>query len=439
MFIFFMVLHGSTPAQDSHYWNLQYGTKATLLGGAVIGSVSDLSATYYNPGAIPLFDDPKVILSAKVYQYEKIKVINGAGENKDLSHSSISPSPSFVAFKVKIDSTQRNKLAFSVLTRQSMKFKLETRQTKQDTGNTIINGGISAFQDFDEIWAGATYSHKVSNIIGLGLSPYVAYRNQNSRLQIVVEELQADTGIASLFVLKSYNFSNYRALAKAGIAVNLKPLTFGLTITTPSLNILGSGSFGFNNFINDPDSVSNNVYETNAQDSLKTTYNSSWAMGIGAAYWGKKINIHVSAEWYNAVKKFHPITLKPFYSPTSGNIVQNEINQQFESIINAGIGMEYKLNDKWSIAGSFITDFSSSIKSLKSNISLTGWDIYHVSAGSNFSIGRAEITLGLSYSFGSDDIKQVADIENTGGFGNDIQPTAEVHFTRLKVLFGFVF
>ena len=33
-------------AQDTHYWNDQYGPKSMLLGGAVIGSVNDMSATY---------------------------------------------------------------------------------------------------------------------------------------------------------------------------------------------------------------------------------------------------------------------------------------------------------------------------------------------------------------------------------------------------------
>ena len=42
-------------AQETYYWNITYGTRSTLLGGAVIGSVSDLSATYYNPGAVALF------------------------------------------------------------------------------------------------------------------------------------------------------------------------------------------------------------------------------------------------------------------------------------------------------------------------------------------------------------------------------------------------
>ncbi len=54
--------------QEDNYWNLQYGTRSTLLGGTVIGSVSDLSATYYNPGAIALFPDTKFIISAQAYQ-----------------------------------------------------------------------------------------------------------------------------------------------------------------------------------------------------------------------------------------------------------------------------------------------------------------------------------------------------------------------------------
>jgi len=107
--LFILILFASVYPQDSHYWNLQYGTKSTLLGGTVIGSVTDLSATYYNPGVVSFFDDPKLILSAKVYQYELVTVINGAGNNKDLDYSSISPSPTFVAFKFNIDTTGRNR------------------------------------------------------------------------------------------------------------------------------------------------------------------------------------------------------------------------------------------------------------------------------------------------------------------------------------------
>jgi hypothetical protein len=61
-------------AQDSQYWAQRYGTSSRLLGGVVTGSVQDLSAGYYNPGAIALVDGAKFILSAKVFQLQVLKV-----------------------------------------------------------------------------------------------------------------------------------------------------------------------------------------------------------------------------------------------------------------------------------------------------------------------------------------------------------------------------
>ena len=53
-------------AQDANYWTNQYGTRSTLLGGAVVGSVLDLSGTYYNPGGLGLIDKPSTLEAAKV-------------------------------------------------------------------------------------------------------------------------------------------------------------------------------------------------------------------------------------------------------------------------------------------------------------------------------------------------------------------------------------
>ncbi|MCZ7612581.1 MAG: hypothetical protein M5T52_03290 [Ignavibacteriaceae bacterium] len=100
---FFITLSYKLPAQENNYWNIQYGTRSTLLGGSVIGSVSDLSATFYNPGAIALFPDVKFILSAQVYQLDNYTVKDGAAEGRDLDYSSIVPSPNFVAFDFDFD------------------------------------------------------------------------------------------------------------------------------------------------------------------------------------------------------------------------------------------------------------------------------------------------------------------------------------------------
>ncbi|MBP9883026.1 MAG: hypothetical protein KBF32_06475, partial [Chitinophagales bacterium] len=114
-------------------------------------------------------------------------------------------------------------------------------------------------------------------------------------------------------------------------------------------------------------------------------------------------------------------------------------NQQLKSVFNAGVGLDYILNERVTLAGSFITDFSANIDSVSSNISLTNWNIYHISAGSNFKVANAEITLGLSASFARDQMKQFPDFEDPGDLINAIEPTIEVQFLRIKVLFGFIF
>ena len=64
----FLVLATNASAQDTHYWSQKYGSRSLLLGGVVIGSVVDLSGTYYNPGGVALLDAP-LILTAKAFEH----------------------------------------------------------------------------------------------------------------------------------------------------------------------------------------------------------------------------------------------------------------------------------------------------------------------------------------------------------------------------------
>ena len=52
-------------AQDTHYWNLQYGTRSTLLGGAVIGSVTDMLRLIITRPHRHFFQNPRFSLVVK--------------------------------------------------------------------------------------------------------------------------------------------------------------------------------------------------------------------------------------------------------------------------------------------------------------------------------------------------------------------------------------
>ncbi len=436
-------------AQDSHYWNIQYGTRSTLLGGAVIGSVSDLSATYYNPGAVALFEDANFILSARVYQLETITVEDGAGLGTDLTYSTVVPSPSFIAFDFKFDFLGDARLALSILTRQKLDFEFQTRLIdsldiiNSSPGKENFTGGISVQREFDEVWGGLTYSSKLNEVIGFGLTWYMAYRSQTSSNGTIIQVLPSTGEIASLTDLRNYRYNNLRSLLKFGMGMNLQPLTLGVTVTTPSLNIDGSGSVGTHFFLNgfdtDGDGTNDNEFDSNFQDEVASEYKSSWAVGFGGGYRVGKFKFHASAEWYNAIAKFFVLDTKPFVSQESGQTLTNDLTHELKSVTNYGFGVDFFSSESLILSVSFVTDFSARMPETETNLTVSTWNIYHISGGTTFKVGNSDLTLGLEYAFGSEEIDQQINITDPGNNENaDIVKKSEVTIRRIKLLIGFV-
>ena len=78
--------------QDNHYWNDQFGIKATALGGAAVGGLDDYSMVYYNAAAMTLVEKRALSFSMNAYQIRKFKQQNSLGRNKT------SKAPSFQLF-----------------------------------------------------------------------------------------------------------------------------------------------------------------------------------------------------------------------------------------------------------------------------------------------------------------------------------------------------
>jgi len=89
-FLLFIILAvpGIICAQDSHYWTNAYGTRGQLVGGVVIGSIVDLSSTYYNPGAITKTHDTNLIITTSAFELTSIKVEDVFGGGRILKPGS---------------------------------------------------------------------------------------------------------------------------------------------------------------------------------------------------------------------------------------------------------------------------------------------------------------------------------------------------------------
>ena len=435
-----IIIQVSLTAQENNYWNIQYGTRSTLLGGAVIGSVSDLSATFYNPGAIALFPDVKFILSAQVYQMDNFTIKDGAAEGKDLDYSSIVPSPNFVAFDLNFDFLGDDRLAFSILTRQNSNLEFSARVIdsleviESSPGKESFAGGINTEKKFNDVWGGITYSTKLSETIGIGITGYISYRSHKATSLSILQALQSNGEIASYSNINNYRFNNCRTLLKAGVGLNLNPLTIGLTVTSPSLNIFGSGSAGTHLFISGIDS---SRFDSNYQEDIKSKFNSSWAAGLGGAYNFGNVKLHLSAEWYDAINKYDVLDTEPYVSQSSGKTLTNDLSHEAKSVINFGFGLDYFATDSLIFSLSVTSDFSAYVENTATNLATySAWDLIHVAGGSTFSIWKTEVTIGAVYSFGSQTFENKINI-TPGADNNSVGRQSEFKYSQIKVLLGF--
>ncbi len=436
-------------AQDAHYWTQQYGTTATLLGGTVVGSVRDLSATYYNPGGLGLSAAPASILGAKAFQFNNLIVANGAADGVDLSSPAFRPAPDLVAGLISgVDS--RHRFAYSLLTRQ--RFDIELQGRRIDSRDIISNAlGVESFageillaQDLTEMWGGVTWSTKLGEHIGIGVTQYLALRTQSSRFHTIAQALTTAQSVAVTISVDNYDFNHLRTLWKTGIAFDLAPLTAGVTITTPSIDLLGSGSATFNRTIvgqdRDGDGIQDESFASNFQDGVAANFGSPVSVAFGASYRVGATTGHFSAEWFDNVSRRQVPETEPFAAQSSGELMSNPLIHELSSVFNYGFGLTHEVSQKFSAFGSFVGDYSGRVIESDANLAISSWDIYHLTGGGAFTVAGTELTIGLGYSFGGAPVLRPIDFTGASeahqlqGLPN---PDARVKFRGFKFILGF--
>jgi hypothetical protein len=288
---------------------------------------------------------------------------------------------------------------------------------------------------------GLTWAVKLSPKIAFGITPYLSIRNQKTRKHAYAEVIDMVGNVSASIVTQQFDYQNYRLLAKAGFGANFDPLTMGISITTPTLSLSGTGS-SLVNLVNTGDASDENaLYLANYQQEVAARHNLPFAIGFGAGYKLGEHRIHFSAEWYDAVARYNVMDTQSFTAQSNGAEYNNIVDSELKSIVNYGFGGEFYLKENLKLYASYATDFSASVPDTKTNLTVSTWDIYHISGGASFQIGRSEITAGLNYAFGSEKLKGPVKMPE-GEIQNDLAnllENSDMDYTRLKFLIGFSF
>ena len=424
-------------AQDSHYWSQQFGPRASLLSGAVIGSSSDISGTFYNPGALALAERLPFAISADVFERETITLEDGAGSGVDLATSRSGIRPSLLAGSISTKVFGSDVLAYSVLTRSRASSSINAEliasgaDIPPDLGLEELVGIAHIDDAFKDLWAGISYSHQLSSSFALGLTRYGAIRSQRRRTEGIQETIDTSGAPLVRIDIRGGNYNTLRTLAKVGGYLAAGPFSAGVTLTTPSLHITGSGQLELNAGEFSRDTI---VLAANVQTDLPATYKSPLSIGFGLGYQLGKARINASGEWFDAIDPYVVLQGEDFVSQEPQEVLTPDVVQAVDDVFNWAVGLEYLFSGNTTGYASFATDksgFTAEIE--RTDLSLASYDLQSVFAGVDFIVRNTRLTLGAGYRWGSSLARRVTEL--LGGDEGDFN--AKYVYRSLRLLFGF--
>ena len=225
-------------------------------------------------------------------------------------------------------------------------------------------------------------------------------------------------------------------------------MILGLTFLTPSIKLKGNGNFQDELFFSGIEeySESSDIYKSSYQDDLETKSYSPWSVGAGLSYFIGKSKVNLSAEYFTNVPKYTVMEASDYFGQSSGDTYTFKLVDEFNSIINAGIGIEIYLAEKFAFFSSFCTDYSAVTSDVtafaenkpETSNSVFKSDFYHFGGGFAMKLKGADITLGVTYTGANLNVPRPFSFpEDAEDEIFDPNDTLDVKWSRWRIVFSF--
>lgn len=447
--------------QDNNYWNMQFGAKSALLGGAVVGEFADNGTMYYNPGALQFKDSSNINVSANLYKVERMRIKNALGDGINVTSYNFDVTPQLISGTKKL--SKHVTIGAVLLTHNDVDI------TFQQSYSAIksIYPQDSVFKrnfigDFDyrnrlnEQWLGLCMSFQLNPKLAIGFTHFFNYRFQRFSQHISASAISTDTISSKNFTtqydyMRDVRYDVISSLAKFGLMY--KPnekFSMGITATMISANLFGSGktytkiyssNLVYNNY------ASYTVFDR--QRGLNAQYQTPFSLAVGIKANLGRLNIHASGEYFAPLEKYDIINPTDSLNINKSGVEYNSadllgVEHSTQQILNGAIGLEYSLTNRLSLLGSFRTDFNTQKNKItsqdNSSIVTSYIDLYHATLGCTLQKNKKSYIIGVSYSFGELlSQKQFADFNNPTDASNLLGQSfskAKYYYKSLGLIFG---
>jgi len=465
--LFFIVHVTKAYAQDANYWSSSYGPGGFMVPGSTIARNGDSGVFFYNPALLAYNTKNAAAISGSIYNYQAIKIKNGAGTGFPLNSSSASVIPmvasNTIYLKLKNSSIT---IAYALLNNPVMRFqasqrrddKLNVLNDSYSPGNELFIGQYVNSNTIDETTGMLAFGRPISSKLAVGISFGVNIRKQNFQHDFRARTLINDnsTLFQKLVSVSEYYLVNNLNIGlgiKAGLAYDIAPRHhLGLMLTMPMIHISGKGDLLTDYIINNLQLASTEVFllASSKQTRLKAKWKTPLSAAAGYTFDYGKGQLYFAAEYFGKIKEYDVLIPRDenFLRPDTGN------NRSFTSgllrlkdvhkaIINFSLAASFPIKGRFTGFCSLRTDFNYSGDQLFRNTdgfktNTAAWDLYHLQLGSNFKKRKFNLRAGLLLSYGrTNTFKQQINLDHPNEANlleGDLQTTSATRTTAGVIL-----
>ncbi len=416
-----------TTAQDAHYWTEQFGTRASLLGGAATAGLGDNATVYYNPAAMAFVNNPNLSITVNAYKLRINKVSDALGKDLNLKETEFATFPSVIAGILEHKRNDRLKFGYSVNTKTVFtsnydylhQHEYEILDSMAGPENYVASYGFS--HKIMEYWAGVAVSYQLTDAMSVGLAHFGVFRDVKYTNNIQMDALPMDPSsgdIASVNSAIDFKYWNVKGVFKPSIAFQWPKSKLGITFTTPSFNMIGKADvyrkFTIQN-LDEHIATDITFVDRRSKQDAQHKFPGSIAIGVSKKIGGKSW-IHFSNElffaspYYLVFDPANPVNTYPNFIDDSLTYEvfakQNFLayGEQRHAFMNFGLGFERQFTPETNIMVGARTDFNYNARPHYTfqhlNPEGTKWHLFHFSAGFSRKTKKNQIlTAGLEYTF----------------------------------------
>lgn len=414
-------------AQDANYWSSSYGPASYFTPGAVIAKNNDSGVLFYNPALLVHNKKNTASITGTIYQYGKVKVIEGAGKGYPFSSSSSDVVPLIAANSITLKTKRPITFVYAIVHSSVIDVTFTQRR------DAIINVLDDSYSAGSETFIGQySYSNNVKETSGMlatgfqlnkkmsiGITAEGQIRTQNYLVDYRSRALYntgTDTIFPPLVSVQNYYLNENRHIGlrfRIGWAYDISDKHHvGVIVKSPLLRLGGSATILSDLEINNLKlgSIDFSLLANTRQTKLNTKYKQPVSVAAGYTVNLKKLQLYFVSEYfaklkeYNVVMPGNGVFIRPDTSTENVSLVR--MKDARNAILNVGVGVGWRIHS--SIAGylSVRSDFNYSDTSLfKSNegflVNTARWNNYHFQIGANVAKKRFNLRSGILFTYGS--------------------------------------